>query len=64
MGYTLYKKFGYEDVDVHEVDITERWGPVKSEDEDWGGNTAVALAGELRDGYFRIPLMKRVPKSS
>ncbi|KAL1867671.1 hypothetical protein Daus18300_006226 [Diaporthe australafricana] len=63
-GYPLYRRFGFEDVDVQDLKVTEMWGPVRSEGEDWGAGNAVALAGELPEGSFRTPMMRRLPKTS
>lgn len=61
MGYPLYRRFGYEDVEVQDLEITRKWNAVKVEGEDWGSNSAVGLAGELPEGSFRSVLMKRRP---
>lgn len=66
-GYPLYRRFGYEDVDVQDLAVTERWGPVREEEEgeareDWGQNAGVALAGELPRGSFRTVVMRRLPR--
>lgn len=63
-GYPLYRRFAYEDVDVQDLAVTERWGPVREEGEDWGQDAAVALAGELPRGSFRTVLMRRLPRVS
>lgn len=63
IGYPLYRRFGYEDVEVQDLEIARRWKAVKLEAEDWGTNSAVALAGELPEGLFRTVLMKRTPRS-
>lgn len=63
-GYSLYRRFGFEDVDVQDLKLTELWGPVRTEGENWGAASAVALAGKLPDGSFRSVLMKRLPKTS
>lgn len=60
-GYPLYRRFGYEDVDVQDVAVTERWGPTRAGGEDWGQGSAVALAGALREGCFRSVVMRRSP---
>lgn len=62
-GYPLYRRFGFEDLDVQDLSITEEpWGAVQREGEDWGANVAVALAGPKPDGAYRSVLMKRMPK--
>ncbi|KAI3399569.1 hypothetical protein diail_6208 [Diaporthe ilicicola] len=63
-GYSLYRRFGFEDVEVQDLKVTEKWGRVRSESEDWGAGSAVALAGELPEGSFRSAMMRRVPKTS
>lgn len=60
-GYPLYKRFGFDGVEVQDLNVTEMWGPVREEDEDWGGNSAVELAGELPEGVFRTVVMRRFP---
>lgn len=61
-GYGLYKRYGYEDVDVMDFKITERWGVTKPEDQNWGANLAVDIAGPLPEGQMRIVIMKRPPQ--
>lgn len=61
-GYPLYRRFDYEDVDVQDLAVTGRWGPVREAREDWGQNAAVALAGELSRGSFRTVVMRRLPR--
>ncbi|KAK2615479.1 hypothetical protein N8I77_002229 [Diaporthe amygdali] len=63
-GYLLYRKFGFEDVEVQDLKVTETWGPVRSEGENWGAGSAVILAGELPEGSFRTVLMRRLPQTS
>lgn len=63
MGYPLYRRFGYEDVEVQDIEITRRWNAVQLEGEDWGLNSAVALAGKLPEGLYRSVLMKRTPNA-
>ncbi|KAF3760925.1 hypothetical protein M406DRAFT_358399 [Cryphonectria parasitica EP155] len=61
-GYALYKRLGFEDVDVQDLNITELWGVTRAEGEDWGAGSAVVLAGPLADGCHRATMMKRFPK--
>lgn len=63
-GYPLYRRFGFEGVDVLDLEITERWGPRRAEGEDWGQGVDVDGAGELPRGYFRSAVMKRVPRTA
>jgi hypothetical protein len=64
-GYSLYKRFGFEPVDVHDLKVTELWGATKlDEGENWGEASAVELAGELPKGCFRTAMMRRLPKTS
>ena len=63
-GYSLYRRFGFEDVEVQDLKLTELWGPVRSEGENWGAASAVALAGELAQGSFRSVMMRRWPRTS
>lgn len=63
-GYSLYRRFGFEDVEVQDLKVTELWGPVKEEHENWGEGSAVAFAGALPRGTFRTVFMKRVPKKT
>ncbi|ROV96295.1 hypothetical protein VMCG_07733 [Cytospora schulzeri] len=53
VGYALYKKFGFEDVDVQDLNVTEMWSSVQGQHEDWGATSAVTLAGDLPKGHFR-----------
>jgi GNAT superfamily N-acetyltransferase len=63
-GYSLYRKFGFEPVEVADLKLTELWGAVKSaEDENWGAASAVEL-GALPEGSFRSVMMRRLPKTS
>lgn len=61
-GYPLYRRFGFEDLGVHDLAVSERWGVVQGEGEDWGVNSAVALAGPAPAGVFRTAFMKREPR--
>lgn len=60
-GHGLYKRFGFEPVDVMDLKVKEKWGAVRRPDEDWGARSAVEFAGELPDGVFRTVMMKRPP---
>ncbi|POS73694.1 hypothetical protein DHEL01_v207907 [Diaporthe helianthi] len=65
VGYSLYKKFGFEPVEVADLKLTELWGAVKTDEgENWGEANAVELGGELPEGSFRSVMMKRLPKTS
>ncbi|KAJ4396189.1 hypothetical protein N0V93_000408 [Gnomoniopsis smithogilvyi] len=61
-GYALYKRFGFEEVEAQDLRVTEIWGPVRGENEDWGAKSAVKLAGELPEGVFRTVVMRRFPQ--
>jgi GNAT superfamily N-acetyltransferase len=61
-GYRLYKKFGFEDFDVLDLPVTEKWGVVNSNGANWGQDAAVDLAGRAPDGVHRCVLMRRPPK--
>lgn len=61
-GYPLYRRFGFEDVHVQDLDVTARWGAVQAEGEDWGTHSAAALAGPAKEGVFRTAFMKRMPR--
>lgn len=60
-GYPLYRRFGWADVGVQDLDLGS-FGAKQGEGEDWGGEVAVALAGPKAEGVYRSALMKRVPK--
>ncbi|KAK4240437.1 hypothetical protein C8A03DRAFT_42051 [Achaetomium macrosporum] len=62
-GYALYKKFGFEDFDVVDLPVTERWGVANTNGSNWGQDIAVALAGRAPEGVHRCVLMRRPPKS-
>lgn len=64
VGYSLYRKFGFEPVEVADLKLTELWGAVNKDGENWGGANAVEVGGELPEGSFRSVLMKRLPKTS
>ncbi|GAB1310616.1 Puromycin N-acetyltransferase [Madurella fahalii] len=64
VGYSLYKKFGYEDVDVLDTRITETWGVANTNGSNWGTNNAVALAGPAPEGVMRTVIMRRPPKKA
>lgn len=64
VGYGLYKKLGFEDVDVIDFNVTETWGLVNGDGSYWGGNNAVALAGPAPDGVARDVSMRRPPKKT
>lgn len=60
-GYRLYRRFGFEDVDVFDLHIGQRWGAVRSPDDDWGANFAAELAGVASEGVMRAVGMWRPP---
>ncbi|KAK3309871.1 acyl-CoA N-acyltransferase, partial [Chaetomium strumarium] len=62
-GYRLYKKFGFEDFDVLDLPVTEKWGVANTKGDNWGQDIAVGLAGRAPDGVHRCALMRRPPKS-
>lgn len=61
-GYPLYRRMGFADIDVRDLDLAARWGTVRREGEDWGGRAALGLAGEAAEGVFRTVLMRRDAK--
>lgn len=61
-GYALYKRFGFEEVEAQDLKVTELWGPVRGKYENWGGKSAVELAGDLPEGVFRTVVMRRLPQ--
>ncbi|KAK3945212.1 hypothetical protein QBC46DRAFT_277620 [Diplogelasinospora grovesii] len=61
-GYGLYKKFGYEDIDVIDLNITERWGAAY-DGRNWGKDNAVELAGPAPEGVSRTVVMRRPAKA-
>lgn len=63
-GYPLYRKFGYEDIDVSDLKVTETWGKVNTDGSDWGANNAVAIAGPAGEGVVRTVIMRRPPKKA
>jgi GNAT superfamily N-acetyltransferase len=64
VGYGLYRKFGFEDVGVLDVKITENWGATNTNGSNWGANNAILLAGPLADGAQRTVIMRRPCKAS
>lgn len=52
---------GFEDVEVQDLKITEVWGPVREQQENWGQKSAVELAGEAPEGVYRTVVMRRAP---
>jgi hypothetical protein len=63
VGYGLYRKFGYEDVAVVDVQVTGTWGVANTEGDYWGANNALAF-GPLVDGAHRTVIMRRSPKKA
>jgi hypothetical protein len=63
-GYGLYRKFGYEDIDVFDLNVTETWGKEHPEGANWGENSAVALAGPAPRGVMRTVIMRRPPTTA
>lgn len=63
-GYGLYRKFGYEDVGVFDLDVTGKWGRVKKDGENWGASNAVAFAGPAAEGVERSVIMRRPAKKA
>lgn len=62
VGYPVYKRLGFKDVDFLDLNVTERWG-VKRSGEYWGENNAVELAGPVPEGAQRTVIMRRPPKA-
>jgi hypothetical protein len=60
-GHPLYRRFGFEDVDVLDVHVTEKWGAIRSPNDDWGANAAVGLVGAPPEGIYRSVGMRRLP---
>ena len=60
-GYPLYRRFGFEDVDVFDLPVACRWGATCGKDEDWGSGCAVTFAGRPSDGTYRCVMMRRRP---
>lgn len=63
-GYTLYRRFGYEDVEAQDLRVAELWGAVREEHENWGQDAAVDSAGPRPEGCFRNVVMKRLPRKA
>lgn len=63
-GYGAYKKFGYEDIDVVDLKVTETWGVTNSAGSNWGANNAISLAGRAPDGVMRTVIMRRPAKDA
>jgi ribosomal protein S18 acetylase RimI-like enzyme len=59
VGYGLYRKFGFEDIAVVDVKVTENWGVTNTNGSNWGANNAILLAGPLADGAQRTVIMRR-----
>jgi hypothetical protein len=60
MGYPLYRRYGYEDVDVLDYPITQKHGIVKPAEKVWGHYSPVG--GPLPEGIMRTAIMKRPAK--
>ena len=58
-GYPVYRKLGFEDLDVQDLPIKELWDAVDA-GEDLGVNSAVELAGPLPARTLRSVLMRRL----
>ncbi|KAK4144435.1 uncharacterized protein C8A04DRAFT_11560 [Dichotomopilus funicola] len=63
-AYALYKKFGYEDVAVLDMKVTENWGASNTNGSYWGENNAVDLAGPVPKGVQRTVIMRRPPRNT
>lgn len=58
-GYWVYRKHGFVDIDIMDLDLC-RWGVCKTnESEDWGEKLGIELAGVAKDGSYRVVLMRR-----
>lgn len=64
VGYAVYKKFGYEDVGVLDLNVTETWGVANTTGSYWGELNAVSLAGLAADGVLRSVIMRRPATTS
>ncbi|KAL2264247.1 hypothetical protein VTK26DRAFT_9023 [Humicola hyalothermophila] len=58
-GYPLYRKFGFEDIDVLDLDLARDWGMQRPDGKDWGANIAVELVGPAPEGVSRSGIMRR-----
>ncbi len=63
-GYGLYRKYGYEDIDVMDLKVTETWGKPHPDGANWGENSAVGLAGPAPKGVMRTVIMRRPPTTA
>ncbi|KAJ3033943.1 hypothetical protein HDV00_005628 [Rhizophlyctis rosea] len=67
-GYPLYRKLGFEDAAVSDVDLVGRHKlePTDAERQQdlrtWGKECGTGVGGPLRDGWFRTVIMKRPGK--
>ncbi|KAH8897501.1 N-acetyltransferase-like protein [Thozetella sp. PMI_491] len=60
-GYPVYKKAGFEPIDVQDLNLRERWN-VADDGTDWGKHNAVELYGPLAEGCWRTVVMKKLPR--
>lgn len=60
-GYSVYRRGGFEDMDVQDLPISDLYKIVNTGSEDWGLNNAVGLVGPAPEGVYRCVMMKRVP---
>ncbi|KAK3388095.1 hypothetical protein B0T20DRAFT_109133 [Sordaria brevicollis] len=63
-GYNLYRRFGFEPIDVFDIPVYNLFGAVKRQGQNWGENSAVEFAGPLAKGCFRTAIMRRPAKSA
>ncbi|PSR90330.1 N-acetyltransferase-like protein [Coniella lustricola] len=63
-GYPLYRRFGFEAIEPHDVDLAPYGAGMKPEDEDWGASSGADLVGPLAEGHFRTMVMRRDPQRS
>lgn len=58
VGYVVYWKFGFEDVDVLDMKVKEIWGVIKEEGWYWGENNVVVFVGLVFEGVMWFVIMR------
>lgn len=63
-GYKLYRRKGFENIGVFDMELTKRWGLERRPDEDWGQDMGADQYGRGAEGCLRTIGMRRPPKSA
>jgi len=62
-GYNMYKKHGFESIEVLDLNIGDLYGAVRNDGDNWGAGGGVEIGGPLPEGWYRSVVMRRLPRA-